>query len=88
MHTLRRCFIAFNLPERVKDEILNAMQGHTREVKRVADVKFVSRENLHVTAKFLGNISENSIEDISRALTELSQREAHTGCVGRGKLER
>ncbi len=80
MHTTKRCFIAFNLPERVKDEILNAIGGHTREVKRVADVKFVSRENLHITAKFLGNISESTIEDISRALTDLSRNLREVQC--------
>lgn len=60
-----RIFIAVNIPEEVKDGI-EALQ---RDLKRArADVKWVGRDNLHITMKFIGDASEDKPGVIRDAL--------------------
>ncbi|MGE5371092.1 MAG: RNA 2',3'-cyclic phosphodiesterase [Solirubrobacterales bacterium] len=57
----RRLFIAMDLPDRVKTEVIrvkNELSAGTGGVKWVED------ENLHITLKFLGDVEEKSIEAI------------------------
>jgi 2'-5' RNA ligase len=57
-----RSFIAIDMEN---EEILQAL----KELSRVeADIKLVRPENLHITLKFLGEIPEDKIEDICRAM--------------------
>ncbi|MBU3964131.1 RNA 2',3'-cyclic phosphodiesterase [Patescibacteria group bacterium] len=61
---LHRVFIAINFPEKIKDRLLE----FEKEYKIPA--KWVSRDNLHITLSFLGNLDENqlveTIETIKR----------------------
>lgn len=65
-----RCFIAIELPDKIKNNIdtyiekLNATK---------ADVKWVPSKNLHLTLKFLGSTPEKIIPDISRKLLEIAK---------------
>ena len=57
----RRCFVALELP----DELLQA----AREVrdalrKQFPDLHYVSRENLHLTLKFLGEVSPELLVEV------------------------
>jgi 2'-5' RNA ligase len=61
-----RCFIAVEMPGPLKTKI-----GELIDTLRQtgADVKWVKKENLHITLKFLGNIAESSVDDIKNSLT-------------------
>lgn len=52
-----RLFLAIDIPEEVKDEIVN-VQG---QLKPHIRAKYVERDNLHVTLKFLGEIEDTKV---------------------------
>ena len=64
-----RCFISINLPEKLKEEIIKIQQE--LEEKNLFFGKFTEPENLHLTLKFLGEISEERVEEVKRELKEL-----------------
>jgi 2'-5' RNA ligase len=64
-----RCFIAIELSQEIKDA-LSEIQGNLR--KNVSDVKWVRPENIHLTLKFLGHISKDTVEEVKSALTQIA----------------
>ena len=53
-----------------KPEILEKIDGIKRELKMSkAKIKFVENENIHVTLKFLGNVSKKMIEVIENIIS-------------------
>jgi len=58
-----RVFIAIDLPDSIKDRIY-------QEIKNIKGVrgKFVEKENLHITLKFLGELQPNLVEKIKKEL--------------------
>ncbi len=64
-----RIFIAIELPERVKQEVVKIQ----KEIDRLGLVKgkFVFPENLHLTLKFLGEISESELRSVKDKLENL-----------------
>ncbi len=64
-----RLFIAINLPSEIKDELYQ-IQGNFD--KKFAKVKWVSKKNLHLTLKFLGQCDENKLEEIREKLKNIS----------------
>ena len=60
-----RIFIALELPEIVKREILEIQR---RLVIKDAKIKWVSKENTHLTLKFLGGVEESLMPDIYEAM--------------------
>ncbi|HUT96644.1 MAG TPA: RNA 2',3'-cyclic phosphodiesterase [Dehalococcoidales bacterium] len=63
-----RCFIAIELPEEIKKG-LRELQAQLKAGSR-APVKWVDPENIHLTLKFLGNVSADRINEITKAMTE------------------
>lgn len=59
-----RSFIAIEM----KAEAVKRVQDQLRMAN--ADVKFVEPENLHLTLKFLGELSEDKIDDIPRMMKD------------------
>ena len=59
-----RLFVAIELSDVVKDALLRLQLG-------LKGAKWVSRENLHMTIRFIGDVSENDVEDIDAALREV-----------------
>jgi len=59
-----RCFISAELPENIKKQI--------EEIQKSFDVnksiRFTSKNNMHITLRFLGNIDSNTVKDIECAL--------------------
>ncbi len=83
---MKRCFIALDIPEDVKESIVGAVRNFTREVNRVGNVKFVKKDNMHVTLKFLGNVGESSILKIHEELTTLFSNKREISCELHAKL--
>ena len=65
-----RCFIAIELPEHVKSKIFHEFQ--TLKDKNLFGGKFVEKENLHLTLRFLGNLTKEKIEKISKKMREIN----------------
>ncbi|NPA47707.1 MAG: RNA 2',3'-cyclic phosphodiesterase [Thermococci archaeon] len=66
-----RAFIAIDVSDAVRDNLVKAQE---RIGSRSAKIKFVERENLHVTLKFLGEIDETTAEDVKKALADVARR--------------
>lgn len=68
-----RCFIAVDIPEMVKKEVMRATE---RARKSHRDLKWVEEENLHITLKFLGEVEREKIEKVKRVLDMITRAEA------------
>ncbi|MGC1377593.1 MAG: RNA 2',3'-cyclic phosphodiesterase [Anaerolineales bacterium] len=69
---LLRAFIAIEIPQEIKRQIA----GQTAELRRMvgSSVRWVTPENIHLTLKFLGEISPTNIDLLAQALkTEVGQ---------------
>ncbi|MCK5234365.1 MAG: RNA 2',3'-cyclic phosphodiesterase, partial [Candidatus Aenigmarchaeota archaeon] len=59
-----RCFISVELPENIKKQL--------EDIQKYFDVnkniRFTSKNNMHITLKFLGDIDINTVKDIEYAL--------------------
>lgn len=67
-----RAFVALEYPTEIKDELATVQE----RLKPLGDLKLVERENLHMTLKFLGEVSEDKIEGVVEVLEFLSQENA------------
>ncbi len=77
-----RCFISIDLPDNVKKE-MDRVSDRIRGSKLVQG-SFVQRKNLHLTLKFLGELSEEQINEVKKCLSEiiLGRFDCNTGNVG------
>ncbi|WP_297417835.1 RNA 2',3'-cyclic phosphodiesterase [Thermococcus sp.] len=66
-----RAFIAIEVGDEVRSNLLKAQE---RIGTKSAKIKFVERENLHVTLKFLGEIDDATVEEVKKALAEIAKR--------------
>jgi len=64
-----RIFIAINLPENIKKELVN-FQAKWPELP----VRWVKPENLHITLAFLGYLSDEELLEIIKITKEVAQR--------------
>ena len=62
---LHRVFIAVNLPESVKTELLSY-----QEKWKDIPCKWTVKENLHIALMFIGNVSDQELEDIKKKTRE------------------
>ena len=66
----RRLFLGVNLPPSAKEECLRI----SRWLKQTgADVKWVEEANFHVTLKFLGEVGEDRIREVTAACEAVSK---------------
>jgi len=65
-----RSFIAIDLPSNIKGEI-SKIQDKLKT--NLARVHWIKAQNLHLTLKFLGQISLEQLDAIARIITEISQ---------------
>ena len=70
----KRTFIAINLEREIKEYIYNLQQ----EINQIVNscemkVKFVEKDNLHISLKFLGDLNSVEIEKTSATLQNISQ---------------
>lgn len=62
-----RLFVAISLPEAVKNEIAQA-QAQIRGALREDFIRWTKREQFHLTLKFLGNVAEARVTELTEAL--------------------
>lgn len=62
-----RLFIAIDLPEEAKENI----EKLKLELKGIKGIKPVSKENTHLTLKFLGEVPDNKADEIAKALSQV-----------------
>lgn len=65
-----RCFISIKLPEHVSSKIFHAFE--ILEKKNLFSGSITKKENLHLTLKFLGEISEEEVKNIEKILSEIN----------------
>lgn len=77
-----RCFIALELPREVINEVERVQQEIGK--KNMFHGKFTEPENLHLTLKFLGENSEEKVEEVRKKLKEIEQEKfkAKLGKIG------
>jgi 2'-5' RNA ligase len=76
-----RAFLAFEVSLEVRENLLKAEE----ELKGTgADVKLVERENLHFTAKFLGEIPDSIVDEVDRRLRGLALHKMEVDVRGLG----
>jgi len=76
---LKRIFLAINLPEEVKKEIKTYQDRVGQELDQACPLPgksvswMVDPQNLHLTLAFLGNIKEEKLENLYKAVEEAIQ---------------
>jgi len=77
-----RAFVALEVP---RESVITAMVSVQEELRKTqADLKIVSRENLHFTVKFLGEISEWQAKEADKRLKSLELGRAAVALEGVG----
>ena len=66
-----RIFIAINLPEDVKKQLLEYKNKWPE-----LPARWVSKDNLHLTLAFLGNTSDQELAEVCRLMQEIRERHA------------
>ena len=76
-----RCFIAFDVPDLVKDKLYN-LQKELNDNN--AKIKWVEKKNLHLTLKFIGNVDGNKIKETEDKLRKIKLKsfEVYLGGLG------
>jgi len=65
----KRVFLALNLPEEIKSEINYLL---AKLEKNVDYVKWVDANSLHITIHFLGNLTLDEIDELTKCLSNLA----------------
>ncbi len=77
-----RCFIAIEIPDECRQELLSAQE----KLKKVPGLraKFVEHGNFHLTLRFLDELSDSQIKKIKEILAKIKFKafKAHFGKVG------
>ena len=81
-----RSFIAIDLEDKIVRSKLITTQGLLS--KTGVDLKFVEKENLHLTFKFLGEVSQELIKGIENVLSELRFKPFKAEVLGVGVFPR
>ncbi|MBC8525588.1 MAG: RNA 2',3'-cyclic phosphodiesterase [Candidatus Cloacimonetes bacterium] len=79
-----RLFFAFAFPERIKHIVAQNVSILRREIPK--GIKWVEKENLHITFRFLGEVNPNILDDLSRQVKIIS-RTFYSFSISLGKLE-
>lgn len=64
-----RLFVAIEIPEDIRDELV-AVEGKLAGIYRA---RWVNRDNIHLTLKFLGEVEEKRLGDTAKIVSEISK---------------
>ncbi|MCX5781474.1 MAG: RNA 2',3'-cyclic phosphodiesterase [Elusimicrobia bacterium] len=65
-----RLFIAVNIPEEIKEKL----SVLTKRLKyKISDVRWIAKDNFHLTLKFLGEVREEKVDKINSAISDIAQ---------------
>ncbi|ACL69940.1 RNA 2',3'-cyclic phosphodiesterase [Halothermothrix orenii] len=67
-----RLFIAVNIPDRTKDLIERKLITIKRQVRQ--GIKWVKKDNWHITLKFIGEVGDEKVSEIKDSLESISER--------------
>ena len=67
-----RSFIAINLDETIKEKLKN-IENSFREALPKSKIKWVKKDNFHITLRFLGDINQEDIPKIEDTIGEFAQ---------------
>jgi len=70
MNETIRLFIAIDLPEKVKDVLMETAVALSQNVPNRA-IRWVTREQMHLTLRFLGDTAVSQLPDLQQELAEL-----------------
>ena len=76
---IMRVFIAIDLPEDVKEELIKAQKSINSEKDKLS----IARE-LHLTLKFIGEVTEDEVEKIKKALSKIKFKKFNLTLDGTG----
>jgi len=76
-----KVFIAIDLPEDVRQS-LSAVQRELRGVSNT--IRWVSTDSAHLTLKFLGEITEPSVEEVRQVMANVTWKPFHISVKGVG----
>ena len=65
-----RCFIAINIPEKIKNKVFHISRNLHEQ--NLFHGKVTEKNNLHLTLKFLGEISQEQLEKVKKILNNLN----------------
>jgi 2'-5' RNA ligase len=69
-----RCFIAIDIDEKIQAAIADVQKQLNAKVDiKKGDVKWVEPENIHLTLKFLGEISDEQLEEVREITNTVAQ---------------
>ena len=71
-----RIFLAFDLPEDLKDKIYSDFSEYIKSPYLKKNIKWVEKENLHFTIKFLGDVKEHKVLEIFQKIAEKAKEVA------------
>jgi len=80
-----RAFIAVDFPREIINELVSLQSKIKKfEKEELIKAKYIEQENLHLTLKFLGEISEQELEKINEKLGEIKMKKfsAKLGEIG------
>jgi 2'-5' RNA ligase len=68
-----RCFIAIDLDEEIRRQLAKLQQEMQRKVDvRRGDVKWVKPDLIHLTLKFLGEVRDDNIAEVCKAVDDVA----------------
>jgi RNA 2',3'-cyclic 3'-phosphodiesterase len=74
----KRVFLAVNLPEQIKNEIIQEQKeidNSFPEEYRKGLIRWTKKENIHITLFFLGNLEEKEILALSKRVKEIIDKQ-------------
>lgn len=77
MSGLRRIFIAVNLPEEIRGQIYEKLSGKIPQ----KECKVVGMQNLHITMKFIGYITDERLQEIEGKMKVLETESAFSAQI-------
>lgn len=66
---MHRIFVAVNLPEGIKKELVGYQKNWP-----TLPIRWIKKENLHITLMFLGSISEEEIPEVLGTIEQVAQK--------------